>query len=451
MNTIAHSIARFSPLFCNDIYRLKSLFVSEPEFWTKYYLPASRLARRWIEPFDPSDDYTISNHLGLMRAKVDYTFVDNFAVVDKAMLNADFALSDHKLLLLKLAFGSDSGSDSGCSCSCTCPVCAPAPLLHTSSATLPPAVASADSLTTTTPLDNPARQVRCANCATLTHRPLACPPAVDPCAAGLLNLKVAKINGLIKRRVCCFTGIKGRYGMLQDLLSFVDSFDFRGHKLIFGDMNTIAHSIARFSPLFCNDIYRLKSLFVSEPEFWTKYYLPASRLARRWIEPFDPSDDYTISNHLGLMRAKVDYTFVDNFAVVDKAMLNADFDLSDHKLLLLKLAFGSDSGCSCSCTCPVCAPAPLLHTSSATLPPAVASADSLTTTTPLDNPARQVRCANCATLTHRPLACPPAVDPCAAGLLNLKVAKINGLIKRRVCVTALASLLTLTLIFKSKK
>ncbi|OLY82306.1 hypothetical protein AYI68_g3575 [Smittium mucronatum] len=146
----------------------------------------------------------------------------------------------------------------------------------------------------------------------------------------------------------CFTGISGRLGMMHDLVSYVNSSipqtgadiaDANGgvdtrHLLVFGDMNTLAHSIARLSPLFCTDWYRITSLFVTEPEFWYKYLFPTMS---SWTDPFDPAADYTISNHLGFMRAKVDWTFVNQFHIKKYWMLNNDFSASDHKLLALDL------------------------------------------------------------------------------------------------------------------
>lgn len=40
------------------------------------------------------------------------------------------------------------------------------------------------------------------------------------------------------------------------------------HQAIFGDLNTMAHGIARFSPKFCTDKMRFWSLGQSEAVFW---------------------------------------------------------------------------------------------------------------------------------------------------------------------------------------
>ena len=40
------------------------------------------------------------------------------------------------------------------------------------------------------------------------------------------------------------------------------------HQAIFGDLNTMAHGIARFSPRYCKDKMRFWSIGQSEAEFW---------------------------------------------------------------------------------------------------------------------------------------------------------------------------------------
>ncbi|KAJ1876804.1 hypothetical protein LPJ66_012240, partial [Kickxella alabastrina] len=72
----------------------------------------------------------------------------------------------------------------------------------------------------------------------------------------------------------CFTGIIGRTGQLCDLLQ--DSRESAAelpHQIIFGDFNTFAHSLARFSPKYANGWYRFRTLGMSEPEWWIKNIL----------------------------------------------------------------------------------------------------------------------------------------------------------------------------------
>jgi len=40
------------------------------------------------------------------------------------------------------------------------------------------------------------------------------------------------------------------------------------HQAVFGDLNTMAHGIARFSPKYCKDKMRFWSIGQSEAEFW---------------------------------------------------------------------------------------------------------------------------------------------------------------------------------------
>lgn len=42
------------------------------------------------------------------------------------------------------------------------------------------------------------------------------------------------------------------------------------HQAIFGDLNTMGHGIARFSPKFCTDKMRFWSLGQSEAVFWDR-------------------------------------------------------------------------------------------------------------------------------------------------------------------------------------
>ncbi|KAJ2351813.1 hypothetical protein IWW50_004590 [Coemansia erecta] len=165
----------------------------------------------------------------------------------------------------------------------------------------------------------------------------------------------------------CFSGITGRTGQLCDLLQ--DSRDSRDHgalhQLIFGDLNTFAHSLARVSPRYAHGWHRFRTLGMSEPEWWVKNILswslndgplntrlneegmadsvrfPSGILAAAanpgWWDPFDPVRDITISNHWGWMTAKVDWAFVRQMRVVRHWMVNRDFAASDHRCLVLEV------------------------------------------------------------------------------------------------------------------
>ena len=43
------------------------------------------------------------------------------------------------------------------------------------------------------------------------------------------------------------------------------------YQVILGDLNTMSHSIARFSPKYCRDKMRWLSLGFTESEFWSEY------------------------------------------------------------------------------------------------------------------------------------------------------------------------------------
>ncbi|KAJ2548687.1 hypothetical protein EV175_004732 [Coemansia sp. RSA 1933] len=164
----------------------------------------------------------------------------------------------------------------------------------------------------------------------------------------------------------CFTGIVGRTGQLCDLL--LDSREAAvktPHQIIFGDFNTFAHSLARFSPKYANGWYRFRSLGMSEPEWWMKNILSwypedgsvnsrlddeglpgnlrfsneilCSAINPGWFDPFDPVKDITISNHAGWMTAKADWAFVRQFSVAKHWMENRNLGASDHRCLVLEI------------------------------------------------------------------------------------------------------------------
>ncbi|KAJ1913883.1 hypothetical protein IWQ60_009040 [Tieghemiomyces parasiticus] len=49
------------------------------------------------------------------------------------------------------------------------------------------------------------------------------------------------------------------------------------HQLLFGDLNTMAHSWARLSPKYCQDQFRWRSLGTSEPRWWYNHVLSVAR------------------------------------------------------------------------------------------------------------------------------------------------------------------------------
>ncbi|KAJ2781620.1 hypothetical protein H4R18_002764 [Coemansia javaensis] len=165
----------------------------------------------------------------------------------------------------------------------------------------------------------------------------------------------------------CFAGIAGRVGQLCDLLQD-SSAHARAlpHQLVFGDMNTFAHSLARLLPRYACGWYRFRTLGMSEPEWWVQNVLswyaqdgavnrrlaaeapadPAQRFPHAllcaavnpgWWDPFDTVRDITISSHAGWMAAKADWAFVRQFRVVRHWMVNRDFAASDHRCLVLEV------------------------------------------------------------------------------------------------------------------
>ncbi|KAF9345588.1 hypothetical protein BGX26_002968 [Mortierella sp. AD094] len=66
-----------------------------------------------------------------------------------------------------------------------------------------------------------------------------------------------------------FTGIVGRISALSDILAdsalYVDRYPYQ---ILFGDLNTISHSIARLAKAISNDQYRVASLGTQESEWW---------------------------------------------------------------------------------------------------------------------------------------------------------------------------------------
>ncbi|KAJ2839469.1 hypothetical protein J3B01_000683 [Coemansia erecta] len=167
----------------------------------------------------------------------------------------------------------------------------------------------------------------------------------------------------------CFTGIVGRTHQVCDLLHDSTHASIP-HQLVFGDFNTFAHSLARFSTKHSHGWHRFRTLGMSEPEWWMENILSWSttdgplnlrinttmpehlRFSKEtmmravnpgWWDPFDPVRDVTISNHAGWMTAKADWAFVRQFRVVRHWMANRDFSASDHRCLVLEVEHALES------------------------------------------------------------------------------------------------------------
>lgn len=161
-----------------------------------------------------------------------------------------------------------------------------------------------------------------------------------------------------------FCGIFDRLQQFGDVLE--DSRRYvaeRPYQLIFGDLNTMAHGIARFSSLYCRDWLRWGSLGVSEAAWWRdnvlgvtcdsdavdkdgsnkrlQRYVPqnlraadAMRLVNPFFfDPFCAETDTTLHGYRGLYKGKLDWTLLRGLRVLGKGTDNDNFTASDHKLL----------------------------------------------------------------------------------------------------------------------
>lgn len=168
-----------------------------------------------------------------------------------------------------------------------------------------------------------------------------------------------------------FCGIFGRLKQFADIMR-----DSKAHleeyplQMIFGDLNTMAHGIARFSPLYCSDKLRLLSVGYSEAQWWQRYIFDHATddteglsplLARHvprnlsesdaraltnphFYDPFCMSKDTSLHKYFNIFSGKLDWALLRGFHVLAKGMDNHDFKASDHKLLyvVLRPCFGAN-------------------------------------------------------------------------------------------------------------
>jgi len=155
-----------------------------------------------------------------------------------------------------------------------------------------------------------------------------------------------------------FCGILGRICQFSEVLA-----DARKHQsslpnqIIAGDLNTMAHSIARLSPTYCLDHLRWRTIGQTEAQWWQtnllnfhdedgnvntnlmKYNLPQDVLVNArntgFYDPFDIHKDITLHNkqYFGLFYGKLDWLLVRGFDVTAKGSGNHDYSASDHKSL----------------------------------------------------------------------------------------------------------------------
>src|SRR5690606_21052694 len=115
----------------------------------------------------------------------------------------------------------------------------------------------------------------------------------------------------------------------------------RPHQVIFGDLNTMAHGIARFHPLYCKDHLRIMSFGHSEAE-WLYEKVLSTDLNPGFYDPFE-LNEYTLEGYFGLYRGKLDWMLFKGFNVLSKGTDNDDFSASDHKLLYATATFSKEN------------------------------------------------------------------------------------------------------------
>lgn len=145
--------------------------------------------------------------------------------------------------------------------------------------------------------------------------------------------------------------------------------------MIGGDLNTMAHSIARLSWKYARDRYRFLSLGETESGWWDSHvlsfhdhdgpvntqlmlgaahFLFPQRLSR-WLSGFNedvlrkarnpgfydpwPAQEVTLENpaYFGLFKAKLDWTLLRCLRTVKRVRGNDDYRASDHKYLMVQV------------------------------------------------------------------------------------------------------------------
>lgn len=187
--------------------------------------------------------------------------------------------------------------------------------------------------------------------------------AILACSINIPGMKLPILCYCLHLEVFC--GIFGRIKQFSDVLAdsrkrFIQ--DGLQYQIIAGDLNTMAHGIARLSPKYCCDMLRFFSIGYSESAWW-KYHIfdvldiscdspscPNPRLERYcplhltegelvqlknnyFIEPFDDENDMTLHNYKGLYAGKLDWLLLRGFKVLHTGLDNHEYVSSDHKLL----------------------------------------------------------------------------------------------------------------------
>ena len=155
-----------------------------------------------------------------------------------------------------------------------------------------------------------------------------------------------------------FCGINGRIQQFSDVPLYAEKRranvgDKKIIQLIGGDLNTMAHGIARFSPKYCgNDWMRIKTLGKSEGTWWMENALYGGKKASEnlknlgftedvyknyeyfegFVDPWDVEKDFTHEKWIWY-RGKLDWLFLRGGKFINKFTGNDDYSMSDHKYL----------------------------------------------------------------------------------------------------------------------
>lgn len=180
---------------------------------------------------------------------------------------------------------------------------------------------------------------------------------------------------------CChlevFCGISSRISQFADILRDSRECSAKGlhHQVIMGDLNTMANDFARFSPNFCCDHLRFRTLGQKEARFWKDNLLDVTedvvkkqaemnggvlvnRNLRKWgldeelckeavnpgfHDPWNVDKDVTLEHpaikgyKFYLVSGKLDWILGKDVKFLEKEIGNHDYSMSDHKWLMAEV------------------------------------------------------------------------------------------------------------------
>lgn len=158
-----------------------------------------------------------------------------------------------------------------------------------------------------------------------------------------------------------YSGIYGRVMQFSEILRHAhETVDASPFQIVCGDMNTLAHSIARFNGSLCRDSLRWKSVGFSESEWWNLHILREFNSPNPFLQHFHgrhlpkevvqyaynpgfydpfPVNETTLSAYWGMFKGKLDWILCRGVAVLNRDTGNGRYTASDHKLLLVDCAF----------------------------------------------------------------------------------------------------------------